>query len=207
MCLLTTGFSANSSVSGAMIYQLDDGVYDSGVSAASGDSIVLVNQFNVAAGERLIEFVDAVFNENVGLSDDLVTGGIWADPNNDGDPTDAVLIGTTVSQAIAPEGGLHRFMLTNPVDVGSDGTSFFAGIWFQNNSPGVVLGRDSDGATGRSWIDVWFSVPPNPNDLSDMQVTPSDSDYMIRAGTVPEPTAIVLLGVGGVCLMARRRRV
>jgi hypothetical protein len=116
------------------VYMIDDGTAEDGVGFGNGSQnfeSLFFNQFDVVAGQTLISTVSVAWGtplfpdpSNNGTP---VTIGIWSDPNGDGNPSDAVLLGQ-VSGTIQNEGTdtFVDYTLSPPVDV-SAFTSFFVG--------------------------------------------------------------------------------
>lgn len=92
-----------------------------------------------------------------------VTIGIWSDPNNDGNPNDAVLIGSvagTIQNANTDTYVTYTF--ATPGTVGSAGASFFAGDVTPAFSGGQLFyeGIDTDNSAGHSYLAAMSSGAP-----------------------------------------------
>jgi hypothetical protein len=90
---------------------------------------------------------------------------IWGDPNNDGDPTDAVLL--SALEATACNGTGCAFQL-DPVTFADPGTSFFLGavLW---DPTGTIdpCPLDGENPVARGWIVARFDAPIDPANLAD----------------------------------------
>ncbi len=165
-----------------------------------------MNGFEVVNGYRRIEAVEVYYNTDGGSWN--VGAGVWADPNQDGDPADAVLLG--MSTTVVASAGWQSIALPSVVDVGPLGTSFFVGTFM---APGPSLfnlniGLDTDFAEGYSVS--YAADADNPSALQGIfewnNLGLGDVALMIRGrAQLPAPGASMLLGVSGI-LAARRRR-
>ena len=156
-------------------YQLDNNNLGLAFGPAGG-FIIAVNQFNVVNGENLITSVLVDFFTG---NDTMVGAGVWSDPNNDGDPADAVLLGTTPLQMSMSAAGLNEFVLPTPINVGADGTSFFVGIFYEKPDPNLFIYSDSASSIGRSWGRGDLNPADGVGDLSEL--IQLDLNWVIRA--------------------------
>ncbi len=144
------------------VYMLDDGSAEDGVGFGNGAQnfeSLWMNQFNVISGQTMITTVSVAWGtplfpdpSNNGTP---VTIAVWSDPNGDGSPTDAVLLGS-VAGTIQNEGTdtFVNYTFNPPVDV-SAFTSFFVGdMTPMNNGPEhFYQGLDETPPSHmRSWI-------------------------------------------------------
>ncbi len=184
-------------------YILDNGSLGSGLGPNSNEASVFVNSFTSQSGFTEIVSVDAFWHTVIGSLS--ATAGVWSDPNQDGDPNDGVLLGSSALTLGAGEGSFQTFDLLSPIDVGVAGTSFFVGVyWLDDASGRLGLGTDNGTDLDRSWLkDYGAGNPPDPDDLSGS--LPRFGNYMIRAHAVPEPASLSLLALGGLAMMRRRR--
>jgi len=168
-------------------YRLDDGVKDSawGSSGGSGDiSFAWLNHFTVESGLETITGLRVAFGGDAGNNNvpngTTVTFYLWADPNQDGDPSDAFVI-TSWSGLVANSGSntLNTYTLPSPETL-TAGDSFFAGAIVDGlaNTPfpnDVRVGAlDEDGNDTipdyppalHSWVaSSNQSIPVDPGDL------------------------------------------
>src|SRR5438874_3506746 len=144
------------------VYMIDDGTSENGIGFGNGSQnfeALWFNQFDVIAGQTLISTVSIAWGtplfpdpSNNGTA---VTIAIWSDPNGDGDPHDAVLLGS-VAGTIQMEGTdtFIDYTFSPPVDV-SAFTSFFVGdMTPMNNGPEhFYQGIDQNSPPHRqSWV-------------------------------------------------------
>ncbi len=199
-------------------YALDDGTGESGL-GGFGSTDLWLNSFVSVAGMERITTVTANFGDasNTSQDGDMVTAYLYSDPNNDGNPFDAVLEASVAAMVslsntdtyidfLLPAGGV-----TIPV-----GDTFFVGVSKSNLNSNFGPARDTTTSEGRSWNARWFGGA----DFTDLSTAPSLRNYdeifapaggnaTIRAVgvavPVPEPGALALV-VAAVPLGLRRRR-
>lgn len=187
---------------GTLTYQYDDGASNFGLGPTIGDGFVALNAFNVSNGFDTITSLDVWVVSPEPM--DTLTAGVWADPNQDGDPSDAILLGTSALTPSPSDDGFLNLVLSSPIDVGGAVDSFFAGVFFDNITQLVTIGVDTDYAGPPvSWTVEYADVVPNPNDLSGAESR--SSALMIRANAVPAPGAAAMVTVAGLALSRRRR--
>jgi hypothetical protein len=144
------------------VYMIDDGTAENSVAWGNGsqnDEALWFNQFDVIPGQTMISTVSVAWGTpnfpDPSMDGTPITIGIWSDPNGDGNPSDAVLLGQ-VSGTIQNSGTdtFIDYTLSPPVDV-SAFTSFFVGdMTPMNNGPEHFFqGIDQDSTLHRqSWI-------------------------------------------------------
>lgn len=212
-----------------VVYSVDDGTAEFGVFNPVAD-IAWLNAFTaVSGGERITE-ISVLFGSPNGsglAGGETVTIALWDDPNNDGDPNDAVLL-TFQTHSIVNFDSASTFdviALLTPTDVSG---GFFVGVYA--NLPDIaVAGQDGDAPVGTaSWLAIsnaGGSIDLTDLGTSDFLLSPADLDtfgipgnWMIRATgtaipapevTVAEPTGLALfaLGLAGLGVARRKRAV
>jgi MYXO-CTERM domain-containing protein len=210
-------------------YSIDDGMAESiaGFNGANS-SIAWLNQFTVTGGLSTITAVSIAFGQNfppppngTPLDGAPLTVFIWADPNNDGNPSDAVVL-HSVNGVVANSGTdiFNSYAFPN-INVGPNGTSFFIGAIITQTdlagTPSAALPARLD-TTPPSHMRSWLAAnqnatPVNPNSLGagntyNVQLLDDISmpgNWMIRASAIPAPGALALLGLGGLGAARRRR--
>jgi PEP-CTERM motif len=206
-----------------VIYSVDDGTGESGLGGFNED-IIHLNSFTSVAGGDSITAIQAAFGELSGTgpaNGTPVTALIWSDPNNDGNPADAVLLDSVAGVVAGQSTNFFvQFDLNSPVVI-PVGDVFFVGI--RNNGRGTNASvfdtyRDTDSTSGQGWevrsagggdIDVnnlGGSTIVKPEDI----FTPG-GNFMIRAlgsdsAAVPEPSTAVLGLAGLIALGLWRAR-
>ena len=191
------------------VYMIDDGTAEDAVGFGNGAQnfeSLWFNQFDVIAGQTSISTVSVAWGTPLfpdpSMNGTPITIGIWSDPNGDGDPTDAVLLGR--SAGTIQNAGTDTFVdytFSPPVDV-SAFTSFFVGdMTPMNNGPELFFqGIDQNNPLHRqSWIAAMSDgsavdiVNPGNNDfLGLIDDFGLPGNWLIRADTggggTPTPT-------------------
>lgn len=209
-------------------YTLDDGVGENNIGLnGANSSIAWLNRFTVSGGNSTITDIRIAFGTNnpaVGgtpFNGVPVTAYLWSDPNNDGNPSDAVVLASSAGVTANSLTDIFNVFTIPATNVGPNGTNFFVGaILTQANLVGAGPGsfpsrQDATATQGRSWIAAnTTAVPVNPNSLgagNSINAAVIDSfgatlagNWMVRASAVPAPGTLALLGLGG--LIAGRRR-
>jgi hypothetical protein len=187
----------------------DDGTGEERIGIGGG-TIAWMNQFNVVGGGNTINSVSVAWGEVPnGASASIV---VWNDPNIDGNPNDAQVVGTPLN-VVTSNSDTDTFNIYDIADVFvSD--SFFVGVFMNSPSGSYPARWDSSTSLGKSWIAAlgsdlnalgsWY-LPVNTIDTYGWA-----GNWMIRANgetsNVPEPTSITLFGLGLAGLAALRRR-
>ena len=85
---------------GGAFYQVDDGTMETGIGLGAEGDLLWLNCFDAVAGQQLITSIDVAWGNMTNGKPASVL--VYEDPNNDGNPTDAVLlekVDTTVAYA------------------------------------------------------------------------------------------------------------
>ncbi|MCP3906005.1 MAG: hypothetical protein GY715_20470, partial [Planctomycetes bacterium] len=138
-------------------YQLDDGWWEYIINPVD---VLQINQFTVREGEETIHGIRVFWRGKFTLSMP-VTLALYDDPNNDGNPEDAVVLRTVAATSVAL-GGFYTVPI-EPTVVGAAGDSFFVGAL----SSLVRVAADGTAPTsGRSWADLGSLGTLQIDDLS-----------------------------------------
>jgi hypothetical protein len=177
-------------------YRLDDGTGNFTIGPSSFDAnMTWLNTFQAEPGRERITRVMVSFGDiedNDGIAGpDAVTVAVLEDPNDDADPTDAVLLGTGTGVWTDQASNVFlSFELDQPVDV--DGTFFVAVMMdvLERANP-ARMDPQGQGAGTLSWM--FYNPEPNLDDLGSspyilrMADSPFAGAWMIRAeGTEPD---------------------
>jgi hypothetical protein len=150
-------------------YQIDDGIAEDAVGFGNGAQnfeSLWFNQFTVIPGSDTIQSVEiawglASFPQPIDGTP--VTVAIWSDPNGDGNPSDAVLLGS-VAGTIQNSGTdtFVTYTFSTPIALPAGATSFFAGdLTPQNSGPEFFFQSIDESSFHRqSWIAAMSSGAP-----------------------------------------------
>ncbi|MEM6580680.1 MAG: PEP-CTERM sorting domain-containing protein [Pseudomonadota bacterium] len=215
VCLITFGLSGPASA--AFIYSVDDGAGESSL-ALGGARNIWLNAFQAVAGGEIISSIDIAFgatDQDSEVNGDPITVYLWSDPNNDGDPRDAILE-TSIAGVTA---NIHTNIFNNFAVPSSPtfgvGDWFFVGFgWLPSGSgAGFLVNRDTSPSAGASWVFGGALTDPNnlgagvdgidnfsPQDLDNIAL---GGNFLIRANgraadvsQVPLPATVLLFGLG-----------
>ena len=170
-------------------YILDTGVGTFNIGPSTFDAnVTWLNSFDTQVGGEVITKVSVSFGDienNDGVpGSDIVTLAILSDPNNDHDPTDAVLLSTTVAQWV--DTGFGEFVEYDIDPTQVQGVFFVAVVMdvIQRANP-ASMDPNSPSAGTQSWY--FYNPEQNLNDLGSspyilhMSQSPFIGAWMIRA--------------------------
>jgi hypothetical protein len=116
-------------------YQIDDGTMEDSVGFGDGSQnfeSLWFNQFDVIPGAETITSVEVAWGTpafpDPSLDGEAVTIAVWSDPNNDGNPSDGVLLGSV--PGTIQNSGTDTFVtytLSPAITLPAGATSFFVG--------------------------------------------------------------------------------
>jgi hypothetical protein len=168
-------------------YFLDDGAGELNVGYQSPTaSIAMVNQFTVANNLTTINSIDVAVGDFAagslnGLPCDVY---LWSDPNQDGNPADAVVLAH--ASGVVANSGTNTFTSypIPPTAVGANGTKFFVGfILTSASTPGGSFypGLEDEGhLQNRSWfLGNTTGTPIDPANLGG--IAAQSGNWLIRA--------------------------
>jgi hypothetical protein len=205
-CLMVTQASAYT-------YSLDDGTIDNEIGRdddlAHLQTWAWMNQFNAVPGSEKIVSIEVVWG-NIPVNYPYpITVKLWGDPNNDGVPDDRVLLSSLQVQNLPVHMSSVVYDIPDFVVTGS----FFVGVEMLVNDASPIL-VDTTSSALRSWIELCV-VAGDYAGYTALYTAESffglGGNWMIRANgeevsTVPEPTTIILLGLGLMGLAGIRRK-
>ncbi len=177
------------------------------------------NQFDVQPGGERITQIGLSFGSS------LTVGGpisllVYNDPNNDGDPTDAVLLSRFDTTILESDSNFDEptFFDISPTVV--TGTFFIAAMLLDvPGNAGMTFHNEPGESLGRSWLGVSTTNPGtfDPADVagSSVDLAPATIDSLGAPGNwvlraigepIPEPASLAVLSLGGLLTLGRRRK-
>lgn len=195
-------FSADSA------YMIDDGTAEDAVGFGNGAQnfeALWFNQFAVIPGLTALYAVHIAWGSpNVldAIDGTPVTIGIWSDPNGDGNPSDAALLGQ-VSGTIqnANTNTFVTYYLFPEIYLSPDATSFFVGDmtpmnfgpehYYQGLDNNIPLHRQSWVAGMGSGAPVDFNNPGNNDIIGLIDDFGVPANWLIRVDAFPVPPALL----------------
>ena len=195
-------------------YSVDDGSFEIAYGDPGGNlSIAFLNQFYATDAEQVITEIDILFGPNT--DGEAVTVYLWSDPNNDGNPNDAMVLASLAGVVQVENTAFSTYDIPDvQLNVGD---SFFVGAIFEGAGGAVTVDTNST-FQGASWaaLDTMGSLDPNNLNSGDFQLTLlgnngspfQEGNLLVRArGTtsIPEPASISVLLCAGVFVVGRWR--
>ena len=147
-----------------VISRVDDGIAEDSVGNSAIGNFIWLNAFQVATGGEVLRSVDLAFGSGIPAGE-TVAVHVWTDPNNDGNPEDAVRRFTVTVESVNP--GTSQFTTVDVPDfvLGEAGTWFFIGA--QTVSRPFPAPRDfANPSALRSWVSAGTQLDDaDPDDL------------------------------------------
>jgi len=166
-------------------YSHDDGSSDACYGGSPMDRFWL-QYYDPQGGSDIITHVSTVLGRPGGSTEPtgslVVHVYVWDDPNNDGDPSDAVLLGQGWGYARNYNSDeFTHYELDEPVTVTS---RFFVGAKVSNGENLWPMPLDNSQASqGRAWSGGSTLGTFNPEDLMDNSLPPEENDASVYPGT------------------------
>ena len=171
LAALATGPSAGASSQGDELYQYDDGTAEGELGLAVIGGVCWIHVFEAQPGGEIITSISTALGAPGGFDHSPLLGEplsvhIWDDPNNDGNPTDAVLLGGGVGEVTEVDNNVFmEIALDAPVEISGTfviGASVFQSIPNVGPSPGDL----SQASEGRAWAVGVFGAPFDPENIN-----------------------------------------
>lgn len=192
--------------SAGYIYQIDDGSPENDLGVSGGGAMAWGNQYNAVSGAEWVTHLHIYFSASSFIGS-AVTGSIYADPDQNAHPSDAVPLANALG--VANE-GWTIFAFESPVYVGPAGTSFFAVATTVHSGGQHPAAFDQSSDVLRSWASLSAAFSEAGNISLDYGYS---GNFMIRAGSgeatggeIPEPGTAALLAGALLVLGALARR-
>ncbi len=218
---MTALFSSNAQAS--VLYKVDDGQSNLSVGVTGGSGrydLFWLNSFTVQPQGEVINSISLTWGTPVyagltGMFPGMATEVLlYSDPNNDGNPNDAVLLTSATTAVANPNTDIFTKVAIAPTKVTGN---FFIAALMRNLNIGTTYPASLDTTSpvnNRSWIGFTGGNSFNVNNLSGLFRTESvglPGNFMLRAEgegvSVPEPASVVgLLAFGAVGTTLRRKR-
>lgn len=187
-------------------YILDTGVGSFNIGPSQFDAnMTWLNSFDTQVGGESLTSVSVSFGDiadNSGnIGSDQLTIAILNDPNNDHDPTDAVLVSTTQVQWV--DTGFGEF-INYPIDTTDVEGVFFVAVMMEVIQQANPASMDPNSPTAGSQSWMFYNPEPNLEDLGSspyilrMGDSPFAGAWMIRATGEPASTCVVDFNDDGV---------
>jgi len=161
-----------------LTYQLDDGTHEATTGATAGGGLIWLNQFTVVEGAE--DIVAAALAWGRVPSGTPTTVAVWTDPDNDGDPTNAVLVRTVGPVPAAnPETNILTTVPLPRTHVGQAGDIFFVGAYVTHLPGDEPASLDG---TPPSLHQSWIALGDNLENLADNPDPPRPIEFYGLAG-------------------------
>ena len=207
LCAIASGFSEDCNGNGIpdeceFAYFLDDGSAETGVGSGLGH-LIWLNRFVVElGGGTIIAIGIAWWNMPDGVPTTLL---VYSDPNNDGDPTDAVLLRTVPVESVSY--GPEKFLMV-PIEatfVGDAGDSFFIGALITTKEGQFPAALDTSSPyQAESWVAGALAGEADLEDLANNYFPPTligdgccEGNWLLRAVSSAGVECVCLADLNG----------
>ena len=172
------------------IYAIDDGVTEEPIGLTAGGDMICLNEFAVVPGAETITSVSIAWGSPTFFDPTLdglpYLAVLWSDPNGDGDPSDAVVLGT--APGVISSQGTDTFLFTDLART-IPTANFFVGFVVRQVSGQFPAAFDqTDPLSNRSYVAGDTTPPGDIYDLThnELPVLPIESyglfgNWLIRA--------------------------
>ncbi|MEM9328689.1 MAG: choice-of-anchor D domain-containing protein, partial [Bacteroidota bacterium] len=141
------------------VYQIDDGSSENSVGLTSESDLLWLNEFNTQSGAAVITTIAATVAE--GPEETAATFLLYEDPDDDGDPSNAVLLQAVEGVITNPGTDIFSSVAIPPTEVSG---VFFVGVTI--TAPGFPVPLDENSGSQRaSWI---AGGDPGTMDINDL---------------------------------------
>lgn len=203
----------------ASTYQWDDGTAENSIGLTAGGVLAGINAFQVANGDNVITSVEVAWGTPVFAGQNGIVAGtafnyyVWSwndlgNANPSGAGSTLLFTGSSTISAANIDNNTFQSLAVPSVAVSS--ALFFVGVSLSHPAGSFPIAVDQTAPTvsGASWAGGGASFDPNNVGFGSGAALDAAQlglgNWMIRATAVPAPSALALVGLGG--LVARRRR-
>jgi hypothetical protein len=202
----------------ATTYSLDDGTAENSVGLNNGGVLAGINAFPVAGSDNVITAVEVAWGTPLFVGTTGVVAGtpfnyyVWSANGTGSNPSGAgstlLFSGSSTISAANIENNTFQSLAVPSVVIGS--AIFYVGVSISHAAGAFPIAVDQSAPTlsGVSWVAGGAAFDPNNVGFASggaIDLAASGlGNLMIRATAVPAPSALGLLGLGG--LVAGRRR-
>jgi hypothetical protein len=162
----------------ATTYQVDDGTSENGLGLTDGGDLMWLNAFQVVEGAGTVTQISSAWGgaNGSGLpTDKPVSFLVYEDPNDDGDPSDAVLLEQVTTEVQDPHTDEFTTESLSPTQV--EGTFFVAALYEDQEADTFPAPMDeSSEYQGASWAVGNTNNDINIEDLAANDVEPGNLD-------------------------------
>ena len=161
-------------------YVIEDGSMDNSTGLSAGGTLAWLNQFVVQDNITTISSISLAWGGVAAGTPCTVY--LWSDPDNDGEPYDAVVLASAATVVANPETGIFTTVDIADTYVGPNGTNFYVGAVLTHAVGEHPAAMDYDG-WGTGWVAGNTSGGIDPNDLAAAPVAlqPYTSGWLVRA--------------------------
>jgi hypothetical protein len=176
---------------GTEVYKIDDGTAENSIGLTNGGDLIWLNQFTVAPGFQTITSIALAWGQvPTGLPTKLL---VYEDPNDDGNPNDAVLLRQVDTTVANPDTNQFKTVTITPTTVSG---SFFIAALLPNQQAGAFPAPIDQTApkSNRSWIAGAGAGQFNINNLTANPLPPFlteeiglPGNWLLRADSQGQP--------------------
>ena len=181
----TTGgtgtFTLNIGVPPGPCSNLDDGMSNNAIGLTAGGGVLWLQRFGAASGSTTVSSIATTYGSSGnGPGQNPANGtpstiAIWDDPNDDGNPTDGVLLQTVAATVVGA--GTEQFAVYNLSPAVTVNGYLFVGatlVHAAGQFPAPLDQPTSTGAAGAAWIAGEGSGAVNLSSLGSNSIPPTD---------------------------------
>lgn len=176
------------------IYSLDDGTAEASIGFNGGGDIAWLNSFTVVEGHKTITDILIAWGSSIDEGE-AASVHLWSDPNNDGNPDDAVLLESVNTTVTNPSTNTFA-SIDIPDRTFAVGDTFFVGGFMSSTDTFFPALLDQTSSAGKSWVSGGAVGSVDLNNLSGSSAFGTIDSFgipgnlLVRAKGTPEPENI-----------------